>query len=70
MFNPTHIFHFGDRSLNNKQAFPKGVPVQANGEDYEGYIEWSGDAEHGVVGYTQGGVVNEFGSYVVLIDQR
>lgn len=39
MFNPTHIFHFGDRSLNNKELFPEGVPVQANGEDDEGYVD-------------------------------
>lgn len=70
MFNPTHIFHFGDRSLNNKQQFPEGVPVQANAEDDEGYIEWVGDVQLNVVGYTQSGVVNEFGSYVLLIDQR
>lgn len=70
MFKPTHIFHFGGRSLNNKQNFPQGVPVQANAQDDQGYVEWVGDDQLSVVGYTQGLVVNEFGSYVLLIDQR
>lgn len=60
----THMFYFGDKSLNNKAMNPNGVPVEANVVDADGYTEWLGDDQGNIVGFTRDEEVNCFGSYV------
>lgn len=66
-FNPTHIFHFGDKSPISKEQHPKGVPVMIFCREEES-IGWTADGGGNIIGWTVGYGPNEFGSHVVPIN--
>lgn len=68
MFKPTHIYHFGDLSANNKLMFPKGVPVKMSGHAHNEDTLWVSDSENNTAGWANpNGCKNFAGSYVVEI---
>lgn len=68
MFKPTHLFMFGEGSVNNKRMFPKGIPVQATEHGCDGETLWLSDDKGNSAGWAnKNGTKNYAGSFVVKL---